>query len=105
MINASSSRRRRRALQLFCALALAVLACEALARFWPWPPLALRPPRSTAAFTIHPALIVVGSRASARAEQHELGHVAQMRRDGWLRFMLRYATSTAWRDHYEQTAY
>lgn len=58
-------------------------------------------------FTLSPSLMLVHPRAKNDAGliEHERAHQRQMRGDGWLRFVLRYACSRRWRCLYEVEAY
>lgn len=67
------------------------------------------------ATTLHPRLVLMSRRLrgdlqrQAEVLAHEVVHVEQMRRDGWLRFVVRYVFSHAatghWCARYEMEAY
>jgi hypothetical protein len=52
-----------------------------------------------------PGVILIGEWATEILVKHELRHVDQQKRDGWVLWMLRYVFSIPWRIEYEAEAY
>lgn len=69
-------------------------------------------PGTFLALTLHPRLLILSRSRFARLEEwrqdmvrgHEAIHAEQMRRDGWLRFAMRYVFTGRWRAAYEMEA-